>query len=399
MQPPRGAGMLSCVKGIARDRLRLDRRLDDVRRAALPIVQAALAAGAAWLISTDLFGHARPFFAPVAAIICLGASYVERGRRTVELMIGVTLGIAVGDLLIAAIGVGTWQLMLVIALAMAAAVFLGGGPLLITQAAVSAILVATLQPPTEGILHPPERMIDAFIGGIVGIAVSIALPVDPLALARQTLRPLLRELAQALEAVADALTDGDVPACERALAHARTLDAKSAAFHRAVLAAGETARIAPPRWRTRARVARYARADPQLDNAVRNTRVLARGALRALQLGDHVPPGLPRALRELARAVGGFDGALAGDAGAGPPRAAALRAAGRATLVLERTGNLSVSVLVGQVRSTAVDLLRALGLDGDEARAAVRDAADEVAAEELAQPPGADGDPAPAARR
>ncbi|HST41758.1 MAG TPA: hypothetical protein VLK58_19720, partial [Conexibacter sp.] len=83
--------------------------------------------------------------------------------------------------------------------------------------------------------------------------------------------------------------------------------------------------------------------------------------------------------------VRGFDAALADPHGraAKAPRAAALRAAARATLVLERTGNMSVSVLVGQVRSTAVDLLRGLGLDGDEARAAVRAAAQEVAAEEL----------------
>jgi hypothetical protein len=47
---------------------------------------------------------------------------------------------------------------------------------------------------------------------------------------------------------------------------------------------------------------------------------------------------------------------------------------------------MSVSVLVGQVRSTAVDLLRGLGLDGDEARAAVRAATIEVAAEEQEHP-------------
>jgi len=387
--------MLSHVHDSARDRLRLASRLDDVRRAALPIVQAALAAGAAWLIATGVFDHARPFFAPISAIICLGASYVERGRRTVELLVGVTLGIAIGDVIIAGIGVGTWQLMLVIALAMATAVFLGGGPLLITQAAVSAILVVTLQPPTQGIYW--GRMVDAFTGGVVGVLVSIALPVDPLVLARRTVRPLLDELAHALDAVADALTAGDVAAGERALALARSLDAKSGAFHAAVLAAGETARIAPPRWRTRSRVARYAAADPQLDNAVRNVRVLARGALRALQVGDHVPPELPLALRELAEAVRGFDGALAGDGGEAPRRAA-LRAAGRATLVLERTGNLSVSVLVGQVRSTAVDLLRALGLDGDEARTAVRAAAQRVAEEQVAPPVETDDRPSGAVR-
>ena len=36
--------------------------------------------------------------------------------------------------------------------------------------------------------------------------------------------------------------------------------------------------------------------------------------------------------------------------------------------MLEGTGNLSVSVLVGQVRSTAVDLLRGTGMSYDEAR-------------------------------
>ena len=55
-------------------------------------------------------------------------------------------------------------------------------------------------------------------------------------------------------------------------------------------------------------------------------------------------------------------------------REPALRAAGMATLVLERTGNLSVSVIVGQIRSTAVDLLRGSGLSYDEAAAAVRGA-------------------------
>ena len=276
--------------------------------------------------------------------------------------------------------------MLVLALAMATAVFVGGGPILVTQAAVSAILVVTLQPPDQGIYW--GRMIDAFTGGLLGIAVSIVLPVHPLALARRTVRPLLDELAGALDDVAAALDTSDAGAAERALARARALDDKAGAFHSAVLAAGETARIAPPRWRTRDQLAQYATADPQLDNAVRNTRVLARGALRALQLGDHVPPGIGHALRDLATAVRGFDAALATSPDRSDvARAAAVRAAARATLVLERTGNLSVSVLVGQVRSTAVDLLRGLGLDGDDARAAVRAAAREVAADELAAPP------------
>lgn len=364
----------------------LRQRATELRRAALPIAQSALAAGAAWLIATEIWQHQRPFFAPIAAIICLGATHLQRMRRTVELTIGVALGIAVGDALVAGIGVGTWQLMLVVALAMAAAVFVGGGPLLITQAAVSAVLVVTLQPPGEGIYL--SRFVDALTGGLVGILVAIAIPVDPLALARRAVRPLLGELAGTLEDIAAALEAGDPDAAEKALRRARAADAPAASFHDAVVAGSETARLAPPRWAMRDALAHYAEADPQLDLAVRNVRVLARGALRALQLNDHVPPDLAVALRELAEAVRGLQKALADDAGDRPgteaARAAALRAAGRATLVLERTGNLSVSVLVGQVRSTAVDLLRALGVADDEARTAVRAAAQELYAQELA---------------
>jgi uncharacterized membrane protein YgaE (UPF0421/DUF939 family) len=141
----------------------LHSRLQDLRRAALPIAQATLAAGAAWFLAKHVVGHPQPFFAPIAAVISVGASFMERSRRTLELVVGVALGIAIGDVLIYAIGVGTLQLMLVVALAMTAAVLVGGGQLVVTQASISAVLVATLQPPTNGIYW--GRFTDALVGG------------------------------------------------------------------------------------------------------------------------------------------------------------------------------------------------------------------------------------------
>ncbi len=349
-------------------------RLRDLRRAALPIAQATLAAGAAWWFARHVIGHPQPFFAAIAAVISVGAGYLERGRRTVELVVGVALGIAVGDLLIAAIGVGALQLMLVVALAMSAAVLVGGGPLLITQASVSAVLVATLQPPTNGIYW--GRFVDALVGGALGLLVTALIPVDPLALARRALAPLLRELAATVEDVAAALAARDAAAAGSALERARAADA--AAFHAAVLAGSETARIAPQRWRARGELAAYAIADPMLDLAARDVRVLARGSIRPLELGEPIPPELLEALRRLADAFRSLEPALGrpGDRDArAAARDAALRAAAVATRALEHTGNLSISVLVGQVRSTATDLLRCLGLDPREARDAVRAAA------------------------
>ncbi|MBS1869885.1 MAG: FUSC family protein [Actinobacteria bacterium] len=355
----------------------LHSRLLDLRRAALPIAQATLAAGAAWFVARHVIDHPHPFFAPIAAVISVGASFLERGRRTAELVVGVALGIAVGDILIAGIGVGTLQMMLVVALAMAAAVLVGGGPLLITQAAVSAVLVATLQPPTSGIYW--GRFVDALVGGSLGLLVTALLPVDPVALARRAVVPLLEELAATIEDVAAALSGADAAAVGAALARARAIDVS--AFHGAVQAGAETARLAPQRWRSRPLLADYATADPALDFTTRNVRLLARGAVRAVELHEHVPPELEQALRELAGAVRALAPALGHPERAdrrAAVRDAALRAAAQASLALERTGSLSVSVLVGQVRSTATDLLRALGLESREARDAVRAAAARV---------------------
>jgi hypothetical protein len=91
-----------------------------------------------------------------------------------------------------------------------------------------------------------------------------------------------------------------------------------------------------------------------------------------------VPPEIAGALRDLAQAVRALGPALDDPARAEEVREPALRAAGEASAVLERTGNMSVSVIVGQVRSTAADLLAATGATYDEAADAVRLAAREA---------------------
>jgi hypothetical protein len=73
--------------------------------------------------------------------------------------------------------------------------------------------------------------------------------------------------------------------------------------------------------------------------------------------------------------VRALKGALETSEGFDAVREPALRAAAKATHVLAGTTNLSVSVIVGQVRSTATDLLTGIGLSYEEATEAVRDAA------------------------
>jgi len=356
-----------------RSRLSLRTRLERVRVAWRSVVQAGLAAGWAYWLASEVLGHQQPFFAPVAAIITLGLTVSERGRRAAEVALGVAVGIAVGDVVIFAIGVGVWQLALVVMLTVVVALFIGRGQMLVNQAAVSAALVATLQPPTEGISF--ARFLDALVGGAIALAVSgLILPVRPEATIRRSAWPVLDELAATLEDVARALEERDVDRAEEALSRARGIDALTGSFEEAVGVARDTARFAPQRRRARPYVETWASAANQIDLAVRNVRVLARGAIRAVRLDENVPPDVAEALRDLAGAVRAVDAAIDGS-DPESVRTPALRAAARATLVLEQTGNLSVSVIVGQVRSTATDLLTGTGMEPDEAAAAVREAA------------------------
>ena len=349
-------------------------RRDRLREAARPILQATLAATIAWLVATELVGHSQPFFAPVSAMITLGLTQGERGRRAVEIVLGVTLGIAIADLLVIQLGTGWWQLALVVALAMSIGLLLGSGQLFAQQAAVSAALVAPLQPPDDGVTF--ARAVDALLGGSIALAVSaLVLPVHPGRLVRDAAAPVLAELAAVLDDVAAALAARDREDVQSALARGREIDELARDLDRALVVGRETVRMAPPRRRLLGTVDVSADAAVQIDLAVRNVRVLARGARRAIDLGENIPPEVPESLRELAAAVRGLREALDDPSRVDAVREPALRAAATATLVLKRTSNMSVSVIVGQVRSTAVDLLRGSGMSYDEAADAVREAA------------------------
>jgi uncharacterized membrane protein YgaE (UPF0421/DUF939 family) len=364
----------------AASRISMRARLRRLRVRWRVMVQAAFAAAVAWEIATQVWGHRAPFFAPVSAIIALGQSYVQRGRRAVELVIGVSLGIAVADVLISQLGIGVAQLALVVFLAMGAALLVTPSQLFVNQAAVSAALVATIQPPSQGITF--ARSIDALTGGAIALlTAALVLPADPLRLIREAAQPLLEELAAVLDDVAEALRRRDRDRAEAALARARGVDELEGRLAGAVSESRETIRYSPPRRSARSGVEVYAEAAAQIDLAVRNVRVLARGAIRALMLDDRVPEEVSEALEKLAGAVRALGPALERGRGLEAVRTQALRAAASATEVLERTGNLSVSVLVGQIRSTAADLLSGTGMSYEEAAEAVREAARTLEAE------------------
>jgi uncharacterized membrane protein YgaE (UPF0421/DUF939 family) len=362
----------------ARLRRTVDQRWAGLRFAWLRILQVCVAAAAAWLIATQVFGHENPFFAPISVVLVLGLAIERRGKRAYEVALGVALGIAIADLIVLVTGTGAWQLALVVGLAMAAAVLSGGGVLLVNQAAVSAVLVATLAAPD--VAETLTRFVDALIGGSIALAANALTPVDPVRLVRRHLEPLLSRLSGTLVDIADALDHSSREEVNAALERARSLDPAVREMMIAVEAGQETISLSPIRRGSRVQVDQLAAAAEPVDLMIRNTRVLARAAVRAIELEEHVPKAATDAIRDLGAAVRSLDQHLGGSPRRSATRDAALRAAATATAALDVTSNLAVSVIIAQVRATATDLLIGLGMTRDEAVEAVRSARDRLPA-------------------
>ena len=268
------------------------------------------------------------------------------------------LGIAVADLIVAAIGTGPWQAGVMIVLAMGTAIALGGRELLVAEAAVSAILIATL--PGAGTGFPPDRFLEAIIGGGVALAVSVLLfPPDPALLVGRALNRLFADLGRALGDVAEALRQGDPGAAERAQERGQTLSLHLIDVRRELLELRETARFALPRRGARGQLEKIERSLGAVDYAARDTTVLARNALRFLRAGAIAPPPLHESVAALADAVWELAASYDDERRVEPVRSLALEAATKASTLAEDARDLRLAELVVQVRSVGVDLVRA----------------------------------------
>jgi hypothetical protein len=252
------------------------------------------------------------------------------------------------------IGTGSPQIGLMVVLAMTAAVALGGGELLISEAAVSAILLVALTP-GDSVGFTPNRILEALIGGATSLVVTALLfPPDPSLQVGRAAQAVFGGLGDVLERLAGALATRDPDAAARALADARGVDSLVSEFAEALATGRETARLAPVRRAALAELERYAASFAQIDFAVRDARVLARHGLRVLRSGADVPGELPEAVHELGLAVWELAGAYERLDRCDAARDHAVRAAALASSVDAEIG--------GQVRSTAVDLRRAADL-------------------------------------
>jgi uncharacterized membrane protein YgaE (UPF0421/DUF939 family) len=229
-----------------------------VRGVLSPVAQASVAAGLAWYVAHDLLGHAQPFFAPIAAAVALSTSHVQRARRSVQMIVGVLLGIGVSELLHPLLGNGGISIGVVVLVTLILAVglgvgFVGEGMMFFNQAAASAVLVIALHKAGTG----AERATDALVGGAIALVIGVGLfPADPLKLIWRAEGGVLRSLMGILEQRTYEASHGvdAEPDMDRALSASHELHRRLTALTQARSTARASVRVAPRRMAMRARV-------------------------------------------------------------------------------------------------------------------------------------------------
>ncbi len=375
MEPYEGLSWWGRVRSFVRDRLRSGALR--LRSGWLQILQTGVAACVSWFLAVLLLGLEEPTFAPIAAVISLGLAIGERGRRVVELTLGVAFGVVIADFLVSVIGIGAVQGGILVILAMTAAVFFGRRDLGVNEAAISAmILMITFGP--VGTVFPPERFLEALIGGGVALLVNALLPINPERMVTTAAHPIFDESVAVLEETAAALDEGDFERAQSALMKARAIDTRVSSFKEALAAGHETARIAPSRRRALEHLEVYAAAADQIDLTVRHVRILARSALGVVRTGDPAPEPLAVAVRDLARATEALAVYLEAPGGPEEAHRLALKAAGGAAALLREREDLAkdmaTNAFIEEIFSAAYDLLLGTGMDQAAALRALEEA-------------------------
>ncbi|MGN0064752.1 MAG: aromatic acid exporter family protein [Nocardioides sp.] len=347
-------------------RLTVRQRFAAVGRRWRQLLRLAAATSAAYAISTHLLGHEQAFFAPVAAVIVLLAGVGLRHRLLVELVLGVAVGVLVGELLILATGRGAWQLALIVVLTFSAAVFMGLKGVSLTQAANSGVLLAAVVPAVGADNPAMTRFVDSLVGGACGLAMVLLLPRNATRDIDKEVRPLLEHLEGILEQVARALRAGDAAQADAALERARGLQSQVNSASATAAAATEVAHMSPVRWYQRTEVARYAQVLVDIDNAIRDARVLARRVSSMLRMGETGGDELCEAVECLARGVQIFEAGLSDPAAYARAQDELVESVRLAVGALTDQMTLNRAAVVAQVRSLAADVLFASGMSRDE---------------------------------
>lgn len=251
------------------------------------IFQAVIAATVAYGFCHYVLGHVAPFLAAVAALIGTGVTADRRLRRAIEIGLGATLGVLVGEILAHIFGVGLWQIAIVIFTGLVVGNLLNSGVLFVNQIAIQALYVVAV--PVTLATQPFERTIDAIVGAVVAILMALIVPSDARKRPRNRAANLLYEISYLLKEIAKAVRTADADLAERVLERARDSQEFVDSWRSSLRVSEEATRINARSRRYAAEVTRLARACEYADRAMRLVRVVARRVVAMTATGVERP--------------------------------------------------------------------------------------------------------------
>lgn len=351
-----------------------DEGMTRVREGFFQSLQIVFSGIGAYAFAQYVLGHHEPIFAATAAIVSLG--YVRgstHSRRMLEVTLGVTLGIFIGDLLMLALGRGLWQATLVLFISIQIARFLDNGIIFTIQMGLQSCLVVLMVPTVDGVF---SRSLDSIVGGIFAFLLMFFFPKDPRVTPRANIQKLTEAFALSLQTSAESMRNYSRKEAQKALAQSRELQPLYEVARGDIVTAKGMAKLSMLGKRHRVELEEYEDILAGLDLAIRNTRVLNRrmaSTINHVQISSVAIEEIAEVLIHISRAVADLGGAV--EAGSPKDRKELRRRLRRrltsvgSTLEPHMMGvqTLEAESLVLMMRPLVTDLLEATGLDHQSA--------------------------------
>jgi Aromatic acid exporter family member 1 len=172
----------------------------------LSIGKTALAAGLSWEVA-QLTGTHRPYFAPLAAILCLQVTVEESLWQGYQRVLGIVGGVVLSDIVARYIGIHGWSIALLVLLGTGLAGVLKLGKKASSQVGVSAMMVLTVGGGHYS--YSIDRIVDTVIGAVIAILINMfVFPPDYTPAARESVTQSATQLAGRFQAIAEWLLRG-----------------------------------------------------------------------------------------------------------------------------------------------------------------------------------------------
>ena len=238
-----------------------------------PILQIVAAAIAAYSFSVFVLGHENPIFAVTVTIASLGFTRDARIRRVLQTALGIVVGIVLSEVMLFLVGVGVWQVAVVLFVALISARFLSGTAAFALTVGGQAMLVYIMPAPEGG---PYIRSLDALVGGAVALLFTALVPRDPIGMASKDAGKLFTVFLDAVDALKVAVRNADVKIVDAALIRVRGSQPLVDNWRMSLDSAVSVSKISPLLRKHRSDLSDQVRLMRGMDLATRNLRVVVR---------------------------------------------------------------------------------------------------------------------------